>query len=145
MPRRRKRTNLRWSAGLLTKRLYNLIAVAGQRRTFAVSSKGFFCWKRFLHIYEVITTLVCLQKKLWSLSAAEEIAAPEGINMIGWLHDRPSVMYAAIVACIVCWTLYRCGLYPQLDRTLKSWATPENLGFAGYRGERQTGCITPSA
>jgi len=30
--------------------------------------------------------------------------------MIGWLHDRPSVMYPAIVAWIVCCTLYRCGL-----------------------------------
>ncbi|MEG4289755.1 hypothetical protein Q5692_14120 [Microcoleus sp. C2C3] len=47
--------------------------------------------------------------------------------MIGWLHDRRSVMYAAIVACIVCCTLYRCGLYPQLDRWFKSWATPENF------------------
>jgi hypothetical protein len=33
--------------------------------------------------------------------------------MIGWLHDRPSVMYVAIVACIVCGTLYRCGFYPN--------------------------------
>ncbi|MEG4881907.1 hypothetical protein QUB75_14100 [Microcoleus sp. K1-B6] len=47
--------------------------------------------------------------------------------MIGWLHDRPSMMYAAIFACIVCGTLYRCGLYPQLDRRFKSWATGENF------------------
>ncbi|MEG4212894.1 hypothetical protein [Microcoleus sp. S13_B4] len=33
--------------------------------------------------------------------------------MIGWLHDRPSVMYAAIFACIVCATLYRTGFYPN--------------------------------
>ncbi|MEG4813972.1 hypothetical protein [Microcoleus sp. K5-D4] len=31
--------------------------------------------------------------------------------MIGWLHDRPLVMYAAIFACIVCATLYRTGFY----------------------------------
>ncbi|HSF76422.1 MAG TPA: hypothetical protein VLA84_21680 [Microcoleus sp.] len=39
-----------------------------------------------MHIYEVITTQRCLQKKLCSLSAAEQIAAPEGIKMIGWLY-----------------------------------------------------------
>ncbi|MEG4171049.1 MULTISPECIES: hypothetical protein [unclassified Microcoleus] len=58
--------------------------------------------------------------------------------MIDWLHDRPVVMYAAIFACIVCATLYRTGIYPQLDRTLKSWATRENFLLAGYRGDRQT-------
>jgi len=142
MPLRRERTGLRWAAGILTKKLYNLITFAGQRRIYPGLSPFFptvfFRWNRFLHIYEVITTLVCLQKKLWSLSAAEQIAAPEGINMIGWLDDRRWVMYAAIFACIVCCTLYRCGLYPQLDRRFKSWATPENFLFAGYMGDRQT-------
>ncbi|MEG5017590.1 MULTISPECIES: hypothetical protein [unclassified Microcoleus] len=33
--------------------------------------------------------------------------------MIGCLHDRPSMMYAAIFACIVCGTLYRTGFYPN--------------------------------
>ncbi|MBD1812887.1 hypothetical protein NDA07_20800 [Microcoleus vaginatus DQ-U2] len=33
--------------------------------------------------------------------------------MIGWLHDRHSVMYAAILAWIVCGTLYRTGFYPN--------------------------------
>ncbi|WP_445175521.1 hypothetical protein [Microcoleus sp.] len=65
--------------------------------------------------------------------------------MIDWLHDRRSAMYPAIVASIVCCTLYRCGIYPQLDRRFKSWANPENFLFAGYRREKQTGCITPSA
>ena len=116
---------------------------AGFTPGFRRFSQRFFCWNRFLHSYEVITTLVCLQKKLWSLSAAEQIAAPEGINMIGWLHDRPLVMYPAIVASIVYCTLYRCGIYPQLDRRFKSWATPENLWVAGYMGDQQTGCITP--
>ena len=118
---------------------------AGFTPDFRGFFQRFFLLNRFLHIYEIITTLVCLQKKLWSLSAAEQIAAPEGINMIGWLHDRRSAMYPANVACIVCCTLYRCGIYPQLDRRFKSWATPENLWFAGYRGDRQTGCIAPSA
>jgi len=58
--------------------------------------------------------------------------------MIDWLHDRRWVMYAAIVACIVCGTLYPSGLYPQLDRRFKSWATPENFLLAGYMGDRQT-------
>ncbi|MEG4839965.1 hypothetical protein [Microcoleus sp. B9-D4] len=51
--------------------------------------------------------------------------------MIDWLHDRPVVMYAAIFACIVCATLYRTGIYPQLDRTLKSWDTGENFLSVG--------------
>jgi hypothetical protein len=149
MPRRRKRTGLRCSAGLLTKRLYNLITVAGQRRIYAGLSpflpKVFFVGTDFCTFMRLSQLWFVYKKKLWSLSAAEQIAAPEGINMIAWLHDRPSVMYAAIVACIVCCTLYRCGLYPQLDRRFKSWATPEILWLAGYMGERQTGCITPPA
>ena len=52
---------------LQSKRLYNLITVAGQRRIYAGLSpflpKVFF-ENLFLHIYEVITTLACLQKKL---------------------------------------------------------------------------------
>jgi hypothetical protein len=47
--------------------------------------------------------------------------------MIGWLHDRHSVMYAAIFAWIVCGTLYRTGFYRQLDRRFKDWATGENF------------------
>ncbi|MEG4444387.1 hypothetical protein QUB47_19820 [Microcoleus sp. AT9_B5] len=58
--------------------------------------------------------------------------------MIGWLHDRPSMMYAAIFACIVCGTVYPSGFYRQLDRRFKSWATPEKFLLAGYRGDRQT-------
>ena len=50
------------------KRLYNLITVAGQGRIYAGLSPFFptvfFRGNRFLHIYEVITTLVCLNKKL---------------------------------------------------------------------------------
>jgi hypothetical protein len=149
MPRKRKRTGLRWSAGLLTKRLYNLITVAGQNRIYAGLSpflpKVFLVGTDFCTFMRLSQLWFVYKKKLWSLSAAEQIAAPEGINMIDWLHDRPSVMYAAIVACIVCCTLYRCGLYPQLDRRFKSWATPEILWLAGYMGDRQTGCITPSA
>jgi len=41
--------------------------------------------------------------------------------MIGWLHDRPSVMYAAIFACIVCATLYRTGFYPNSIAGSKFW------------------------
>ncbi|MEG4056071.1 MULTISPECIES: hypothetical protein [unclassified Microcoleus] len=33
--------------------------------------------------------------------------------MIGWLHDRHSVIYATIFACIVCGTLYCTGFYPN--------------------------------
>lgn len=33
--------------------------------------------------------------------------------MIGCLHDRHSVTYAAIFAGIVCATLYRSGFYPN--------------------------------
>ena len=148
MPRRRKRTGLGWSAAILTKRLYSLITVAGQRRIYAGLSpflpKVFLLAPIFAHLWGYHNSGL-FTKKLWSLSAAEQIAAPEGINMIDWLHDRRSVMYPAIVASIVCCTLHRCGLYRQLDRRFKSWATPKNLWFAGYRGERQTGCITPSA
>ncbi|MEG4453590.1 hypothetical protein [Microcoleus sp. N9_A1] len=55
-----------------------------------------------------------------------------------WLVARHSVIYATIFACIVCATLYCTGLYPQLDRTLKSWETGEKFVLAGYKGEGQT-------
>ena len=55
MPRRRKRTGLRCSAGLLTKRLYNLITVAGQRRIYAGLSPllpKVFLWEPiFAHLW----------------------------------------------------------------------------------------------
>ncbi|MEG5173356.1 hypothetical protein [Microcoleus sp. B3-D7] len=37
------------------------------------------------------------------------------------MDDRPSVIYAAIFACIVCGTLYRCGLYPNSIAGSKFW------------------------
>ncbi|WP_242720345.1 hypothetical protein [Microcoleus vaginatus] len=36
-------------------------------------------------------------------------------------HDRPSVMYAAIFACIVCGTLYCTGFYPNSIAGSKFW------------------------
>ncbi|MEG4403646.1 hypothetical protein [Microcoleus sp. MON2_D5] len=37
------------------------------------------------------------------------------------MHDRLSVMYAAIFACIVCATLYRTGFYPNSIAGSKFW------------------------
>ncbi|MEG4066101.1 hypothetical protein QUA42_01895 [Microcoleus sp. Pol11C2] len=59
--------------------------------------------------------------------------------MIGWLHDRHSVIDLCRYFCWhrLCHTLpYR--VLPQLDRRFKILATGENFLLVGYRGDRQT-------
>ncbi|UNU22751.1 hypothetical protein D0A37_01655 [Microcoleus vaginatus HSN003] len=72
------------------------------------------------------------------MSAAEQIAAPEGINMIVGCTRSTFGDVCRYFCLHRLWHTLLYRVLPQLDRRFKILATGENFLLAGYRGEGQT-------